>query len=134
MLVYAVGDQHRLREPCRAIVHAADKISATTTVEVIQEFVHVRARRRSRSDAVELGNAYAELFGPLLVPGRAELEEGLRLFVAHPEIGAFDAVLAATAMRAGAEAMVSADTAFADLAGLRYLDPAEPQTLERLGI
>ena len=48
VLVYAVGADHPLREPCQLLVRAiADgTILATTTIEVIQEFTHVRGRRR----------------------------------------------------------------------------------------
>ena len=49
VLVYAVGDDHELREPARRVVVTAVEsgtAQATTTVEAIQEFVHVRARRR----------------------------------------------------------------------------------------
>ena len=115
-------------------MRSAPALEATTTVEAIQEFVHVRSRRRTRADACDLGNAYVELLSPLLAPGRAELEEGLRLFRAGDRLGAFDAVLAATALLAGARALVSADSAFAGLVGLRYLNPADPQALTWLGI
>lgn len=113
---------------------AAAKIKATTTVEAIQEFVHVRSRRRPREDACDLGIAYVELLSPLLSPGRAELEEGLRLYRASDRLGAFDAVLAASALLAGAQALVSADSAFADLAGLRFVNPADQEALARLGL
>jgi uncharacterized protein len=57
VLVYAVGGKHPLRDPCRRLVDAvADgSLAATTTVEVIQELVHVRPRRRGRPDAARLG-------------------------------------------------------------------------------
>jgi len=53
VLVYAVGTDHPLREPCQRLIRAiADgTILATTTIEVVQEFTHVRARRRDRKDA-----------------------------------------------------------------------------------
>ena len=56
VLAYAVGEDHPLREPCRRLLaaHANGSIEATTTVEVLQEFTHVRARRRSRQDAARL--------------------------------------------------------------------------------
>jgi predicted nucleic acid-binding protein len=38
-------------------------------------------------------------------------------------VGAFDAVLAATAAAAGAEALVSADAAFAELPGVVHVAP-----------
>lgn len=134
MLVYAVGADHPLRGPCRAIVKAAGTLGATTTVEVIQEFVHVRARRRSRADACEIGAAYVELLSPLLAPGRAELEEGLRLYRSDERLDAFDAVLAAAARQAGASTIFSADSAFAGIERLTHVDPADTQALTRLGI
>jgi len=126
VLVYAKGAEHALLEPCRELILAADegRIRATTTAEAIQEFVHVRARRRDRSDAADLGRAYADLLSPLLQVSERDLREGLRLFERHPAIGAFDAVLAAAAMAAGAAALVSADKAFAGVPGLTFVDPA----------
>lgn len=126
VLVYAVGDDHRLQAPCRRLVQlvADGTISATTTVEAIQEFVHVRARRRPRADAVALGRAYATLFAPLAQPGAADLEVGLGLFERHPDLGAFDAVLAATAQRVGGGMLASTDAGFRSVDSLRLLDPA----------
>ncbi len=133
ILVYAKGAEHPLREPCRALIGAADagRIRATTTAEAIQEFVHVRSRRRDRADAADLGRAYADLLSPLLPIREDDLREGLRLFERHPNLGAFDAVLAAAAMAVGAEALVSADRAFGEVPGLPYIDPAT-DAVERL--
>ena len=110
------------------MIEATDdgRVRATTTAEAIQEFVHVRARRRDRTDAADLGRAFADLLSPLLQVSEADLREGLRLFERHPGLGAFDAVLAAAAMAAGAQALVSADRAFADVPRLAYVDPASP--------
>jgi predicted nucleic acid-binding protein len=128
VLVYAVGGDHPLAGPCRRLVEAAGegRLTATTTAEAIQEFVHVRARRRTRRDAAELGRSYAELLSPLLAVSADALAHGLRLFERHPALGAFDAVLAAVALDAGAEALVSADRAFGSVRGLRWVDPAGP--------
>lgn len=127
VLVYAAGDDHRLQAPCRRLVQlAADgTIPATTTVETIQEFVRVRARCRPRPDAVALGRAYATLFAPLAQPAAADLELGLQLFERDPDLGAFDAVLAATAKRVGGGARASTDAGFRSLDSLHVLDPAD---------
>ena len=119
VLVYATGAEHPLRAPCRRLVQAvADgALEATTTVEVIQEFVHVRSRRRSRGDAAELGVAYADLLAPLLPVTSADLQAGLRVYRDGVRLGAFDAVLAAAAMANSAQALVSADSAFGEVAG-----------------
>jgi len=124
VLVYAVGADHPLREPCRDLITAiaAGQLSATTTVEAVQEFTHVRARRRDREDAARLARDYLDLLAPLLVIGEDDLQEGLRLFTRSARLGAFDAVLAATASRANAAALVSADAAFAE-AGITHVIP-----------
>lgn len=128
VLVYAVGADHAHREPSRALVEAVEqgRLRATTTLEVIQEFAHVRARRRGRQDAVRHARAYADVFAPLLLPVREDLDSGLALFRQHGRLGAFDALLAAAAIRAGAEALVSADRAFAGVGGVRFVELGEP--------
>lgn len=124
VLVYAVGSEHALREPCRDLIAAiaAGTVRATTTVEVLQEFTHVRARRRGREDAARLARDYLDVLSPLLIVGEEDLQEGLRLYARGERLGAFDAVLAATANRADAVAIVSADAAFAE-ADVRHVVP-----------
>jgi uncharacterized protein len=125
VLIYAKGADHELREPCRSLISAiaAGNVDATTSVEVIQEFVHVRACRRGRADAASLGRDYVDLLAPLLTVSGSELRAGLSLFEAGQRLAAFDAVLAAAAIAAGASAIVSADSAFADLPGLVHVVP-----------
>ena len=125
VLSYAVGLEHPLRDPCRGLLraHAEGEIEATTTIEVIQEFVHVRAGRRSRGDAVDIARRYAAALA-LLEPRLGDLELGLNLFERHAALGAFDAVLAALALNRRADALVSADRAFGEVPGLRWVNPA----------
>jgi predicted nucleic acid-binding protein len=128
VLVYAVGAEHPLRDPCRLLVAAvADgTLEATTTVEVIQEFAHVRARRRGRPEATRLSNDYAELLAPLITVTPEDLKAGLAVFESHERLGAFDAVLVASASARGATALVSADTAFASAGGVNHVIPDRP--------
>lgn len=125
VLVYAKGADHPLRQPCRDLVAAvaAGSVEATTTAEAIQEFVHVRARRRKRADAAALGRDYAELLSPLLAVEREHLQQGLVLFERTKRLGAFDAVLAAAAIAAGATALVSADRGFAAIPAIQHTVP-----------
>jgi predicted nucleic acid-binding protein len=125
VLVYAKGADHPLRDPCRRLVDAIaqGRLEATSTVEVIQEFVHVRAQRRERSDAVTLGGDYADLLTPLLMVDEERLRRGLTLFEHNDRLGAFDAVLAATAVDIDANALVSADDAFAGVPDLTHVIP-----------
>ena len=125
VLVYAVGVEHPFREPCRQLISAiADgDVTGTTTVEVIQEFAHVRAKRRGRADAADLARDYIELLTPLLVVEEADLREGLRLYEAGTGFGSFAAILAAAAHTSGAGALVSADGAFSSIPGIRHVVP-----------
>lgn len=134
VLVYAKGADHPLRNPCRELIAAIaeERIEATTTAEVIQEFVHVRARRRDRADAAALGRAYAELLSPLVSVTGDVLQHGLTLFETTPRLGAFDAILAAAA-KSGAAELVSADTVFAELADITHIIPDDAGIAGLLG-
>jgi predicted nucleic acid-binding protein len=133
VLIYAVGTEHPLREPCQRLIRAtaSGTILATTTIEVIQEFTHVRARRRGRQDAAELARDYIELLSPLLIVEETDLREGLRLFQEGTGFGSFDAVLAAAAHAAGAEALVSADAGFSGIAAIHHVVP-DAESVRRL--
>ena len=125
VLVYSKGADHPLRGPCRELIAAiaGGRLEATTTPEVIQEFAHVRARRRDRADAAALASSFAELLSPLMVIGRDQLDAGLLMFRSTSGLGAFDAVLAASAIAADTAALVSADRAFALVDGLDHVFP-----------
>lgn len=125
VLVYAKGAGHALRDPCRRLVTAvADgSIKATTTVEVIQEFAHVRARRYDAAEAAVLAREYAELLAPLVLVTPEHLDRGLTMFERSGSLGAFDSVLGAAALDGGAERLVSADRAFASVTDLPHTFP-----------
>lgn len=128
VLSYAVGGPHALQETCRDIMAMVreDRIEATTTVEVIQEFTHVYSRRRPRSEAVEKARDYVGVLSPLLAADAEALLLGLTIYEAEgAELGSFDAVLAATAIRSGARVLVSADQKFDRISGIRSFNPAD---------
>ncbi|MQA15771.1 MAG: PIN domain-containing protein [Pseudonocardiaceae bacterium] len=132
VLLYAVGTEHELREPCRRLLAAPRRFALTTTSGVIQEFVHVRSRRRSRSDAVALGRSYLTLLRPLLDVPEHAVADALSLLEEHGSLGAFDAVLAAASQRVGCRAVVTADRAFAEIDDLPVVFPAEVGVAELL--
>jgi hypothetical protein len=125
VLVYAVGGDHHLRAPCRALLARIQDghVRASTTPEVIQEFMHVRARRRPRPEVIALASDYAVALAPLVVVEARDLQEGLGIYERCPALGAFDAVLAAVVLNRGAQALVSADRAFSSVDDLRVINP-----------
>ena len=126
VLSYAVGEDHPLRERCRRILaHGrSDATELATTVEVLQEFAHVRSRRRSRDRTISMARLFAGSLA-IVTASEDDVDHGLELFVKHQRLDAFDAVLAAVALRHDAP-LVSADRAFAGVPGLRHIDPATP--------
>lgn len=127
VLVYASGASHPLREPCRRLMRAVARgeLAASTTVEVIQEYAHVRARRRGRQEAAEQAERLQNQLMPLLTTGESDLSAGLRLFTETERLGMFDCVLATAAKHAGAAALVSADRGFAEVSGLEHVLPSD---------
>jgi predicted nucleic acid-binding protein len=81
------------------------------------------ARHRDRKGAAELARDYNELLSPLLIVEETDLREGLRLFGEGTGFGSIDAVLAAAAHAAGAEALVSADTGFSGITAIHHVVP-----------
>ena len=136
VLVYAKGGTHPLRQPCRALMEAValKAIEATTTPEVIQEFTHVRARRTGRAVAAGEARDLVGALSPLLTIDAVDVTLGLRIYEETPAIGSFDAILCAAAIALSADALVSADRGFAAVRGLRHLDPAARDFLERVGV
>lgn len=124
VLAYAVGTEHRFRDPCRDLVGAiaAGRIEATTTPEVIQEFVRIRSRRRDRAEAASLGLSHRSLLTPLTGITENHLVRGIELFERSNSLGAFDSVLAAVAIDMGMT-LVSAGSAFGTVTGLNHIVP-----------
>jgi predicted nucleic acid-binding protein len=132
ILVYAVGGEHPLREPSRRILkmHAEGRIEAGTTIEVIQEFAHVRSRGRARAGAASMAREFAEAL-QLIPVRRSDLQLGMTLFERHPHLGAFDSTLAAVGINNRVEMLISADRAFDAVSRLRWVDPGRAD-LEKL--
>jgi uncharacterized protein len=125
VLVYAVGRAHPLRDPARALLHAAEqgRVAITTTPEVIQEFTHVYSLTRPRRDAAELALDFARACSPLVASREIDVPVAAELFTEFEPIGAFDCLLAAIGLREQVD-LVSADRAFGFVRSLNWIDLA----------
>lgn len=121
--MYTVGSDESLAKLGRRLTEAvaSGRIQATTSVGVIEEFAHVAARRRGRTDAVGLARQFTRLLQPLRIEEPEDLDQGLALFERHARLRSFDALLAAVAIRHG-DTIVSPDTGFADVPALQYTE------------
>jgi uncharacterized protein len=131
VIVHATGATHPLREPCREIVRLSGegRLTAETSVETVQELVHVLLRRhRNRPAAV----AQAQAVGRLCEVHdfvRADLDDAMTLYREHPALDMRDAVYAATALNRGLRHLISTDRAFQGVPGLAWVDPADREAV-----
>lgn len=135
VFVYAIGADHPYREPCRRVVGltAASSLLGETSVEVVQEFAHVRGRRSG--DWAEAAARAREVIGwcrPVHPLGEAELMRALDLLARHEELTVRDAVHATSALSQSIDAILSADRHFDSIPGVERIDPADDAGVRRL--
>lgn len=134
VFLYALGREHRYRDPCRRLVALADEghLRPEASVELVQEVLWVRARRLGdREQALQDARDVAALC--VLHPLEPiDVEEAMALFGAHPTMSPRDAVHAATALTRGIRSVVSADQHLDGVPGLERIDPEDVATVEGL--
>ncbi|MFQ5678851.1 MAG: type II toxin-antitoxin system VapC family toxin [Gemmatimonadota bacterium] len=126
VFLYAAGQAHPEREPCRRLLEAVaeGEILATTSIEVVREILYVLARRDETARGVALARGVLRLLPGLLPVTPAEIAVACDLLAKHPGLPARDAVHAATMRNRGLELLVSADPHFDAIAWIQRLDPA----------
>lgn len=126
VLMYAVGGDHLLREPCRAVLRkvGAGEIDATTSVEVVQEIYH-RFRALGRTaQGTAIATDALDLFAPVLPVTHAVMRRVPDLVARYPALAARDIIHVATCMHEGITEIISPDRGFDAVEGLRRIDPA----------
>lgn len=134
VFAYAMGGPSPYREPCRRIMEllATGAIEGEVSVDLVQEFLHLRLRRmRDRHAAVEAARHVAMLVA-LHDLTAAELTRAFVLCERHPHLDARDAMFAAIALNRGLSAVITADRGFDGIPGLRRVDPLDADALDAL--
>lgn len=136
IFVYAAGRESPHRDPCRALLElaGAGSVSAVVSADLLQEFVHQRARKTGdRQLAVEQAH---EIPGTCVVLDLTlqDAERALDLFAAHPELHARDAVFAAVALERNIRHVISPDRAFDAVPGFVRVDPLDAAAVAALGV
>lgn len=129
VFLYAVGADHPYREPCRRLVSLAAEghLLGEASVELIQEFVHVRSRRQGDRQQAVREAADIALFCELHDLTETDLRRALRLFKSVATLDMRDAIHAATALNRGVDLIVSPDRGFDGVPGLTRIDPIEAE-------
>lgn len=125
VLLTAVGGDHPDRAPCRSLVAAAadGRFRLHASVEAVQEFVFHRTRRVARDLAVRQTRKVSD--GLVLHPFDEDvLAQSLDL-CERTGLRGRDAVHVATAQLAGFDTIVSLDSDFDGVSGIRLLHPID---------
>lgn len=103
----------------------------TTSVEVIQEIVHLYLGRAERKRALDVAEAAVALVGRVLSVEEIDVRSSLTLIRTVPDLSSRDAIHAALCLRHDTP-IVSADRDFDRIPGLRRVDPADVSRLQDL--
>jgi predicted nucleic acid-binding protein len=134
IFIYALGGEHRYREPCRTILREVrgKRLAAEASVELIHEFAYVRLRQvGSRDDAARSAHAIERSFS-LHTVEPPDMERALDLWSAYKRLDVRDAIFAAQALNRGIDAILSPDRGFDEVSGLERIDPADSATVASL--
>lgn len=137
VFVYALGREHRYREPCRDIVERLrdGQIRGEISVQVVQEFAYVRGRRSAGgyAEAARLARQLTRLAGAVHAVEPADLSDSLSVLEAHRSVRPNDALHASVALNRGLKTIVTADRHFDRIAGIERIDPLDSAAVAGLG-
>jgi predicted nucleic acid-binding protein len=130
VLVYAAGEGE-YREPCLELLRAiaAGQAEGKTSTAVLEEAWHVELSGRAGTLTGLARRSYA-LFTPLLPVTDETVSFALSL--EGGPLGANDRIHVATCIVNGVDAIVTADTGFEGIGGLRRIDPLDRRALSDL--
>lgn len=129
-----VGTDEPTRHASSHVLTGASEglFDAVVALGSLQEVLHVGTRRHGRStDAVEFTKWIADTFR--IADHRVDdVATMIDLFGTHPQLGALDALIYASAERLSVDAIVTRDRGFGEVIGERWIDPTDAASLSRL--
>jgi uncharacterized protein len=135
VFVYALGGEHPYRDPCRAIMGMGveGRLAGEASIELLHEFVYVRARRSSTRAAAVADARDIAATSRLHAVDQADIERALELWAEHERLDMRDAIFAAQALNRGIDAILSPDQGFDGVENLQRIDPADGEAVALLG-
>lgn len=125
IIMYALGKEHPLRNPCRKYLKKIKKgeITVVTNTEVLQEILHRYFSIRMSTMAEEAYIAMKTFCREIYPVTLNEVEKALALLKESPSINPRDAIHAATMFNNGIEKILSTDPHFDVVQGIERIAP-----------
>jgi uncharacterized protein len=126
IFVYAIGKAHKYRNPCRTIVQqlATGEVRGEMSVEVVQEFTHIR-RRQGFADSVIRSREIIAVVAKVHAAELRDLDTALMLIEKYDNLPVRDAMHAASAINRGITSILSTDKDFDEVHEIERIDPAD---------
>ncbi len=105
------------------VAPARFKLAKTSTITIIEARL-VLGREYSRKEAIDALGKIKKLKIKIMPLDITVIEKSQELLAAYPTLGIFDSIHAATAMNLN-EQIISTDTIFTRIDGLRKIDPRD---------
>jgi uncharacterized protein len=125
IIMYAIGTPHPLKAPCRRILDEIKdgSLQVVTNTEVLQEILY-RFYSLKKIEQSEIAyNALVGMCLEILPVTRKDMDIALGLLKEHPHITTRDAVHAATMINNEIEEIISTDSHFDTIKGLKRVKP-----------
>jgi uncharacterized protein len=127
IVVYAVGQPHILKTPCIEVLASLARrtVLSATSVEVLQEILHIYSRRGRRTFAIEMARNLASLVTTLYSVTPNDFTRALTLHSQHPLLTARDSIHLASMYNNDLTHILSADHHFDGIPGITRIDPMD---------
>ncbi|MCB9737815.1 MAG: type II toxin-antitoxin system VapC family toxin [Deltaproteobacteria bacterium] len=133
VFLYAAGVDSTVATACRALLAAVrdGQLDATTSTEVVQEILHVVARRRGATIAADAADAVLALVPEPIAVTPTVIRSTVAVVRASPTLSIRDAVHVAAMRSEGIGIVVSADKYF-DAVDVERVDPYDSEAVQAL--
>ena len=124
--IYAAASDHPLVEPARRVVEAlADgRLDGTTDAEVFQGILYRYWHVGQLTTGLQIFDAFARIMaGRVLAVEEEDVRQARALAESYPRLPPRDLIHLALMLRHGIEEIVTADSHFDMVSGIRRLDP-----------
>lgn len=136
IFMYAVGAPHPLnplKMPCVQILSDIGNLDAqfAISVEIVQEILHRYIAIKRQTDAIRVANHVMSLVPTLYPLEASDMQRAIQICATNSNLNARDAIHVATMLNHGIIHIISADTHFDTVTGIRRLEPLNWNTLRQ---
>ena len=126
IFIYSVGRDHPLKSNCASAIRRIrdEEIRAILNTEIIQEILYRYQSMKELQLGIRLAREAMALSSKILSVTERDLALAIELLESHPQIDTRDAFHAATMINNDIKEIISTDSHFDFIHGIKRIDPA----------